>query len=261
MAKKKPEAAAVWCLIDDLTPWEDNPRVNDAAVEHVRESIKRFGFASPIVARKADGMVIAGHTRLRAATELGLDRVPVRFLDLDPADARMLALADNRIGEVADWDDDLLRKVMEDLANEPDLDLSVLGWDEDELSALMGEDPEGSEEVYTAKVESPIYEPTGDCPEEADLYDEGKARDLIARIQEVDLPDEVRAFLLAAAARHTVFRYDRIAEYYAHAPPETQELMEDSALVIIDFHRAVELGFVKLSGELANAFKDEHDAE
>lgn len=134
MAKR--EAAAEWTDVGDLVPWEDNPRLNDSAVEKVRESIKRFGFAAPIIARQADGMVIAGHTRLRAAMELGLDRVPVRWMDLDPADARMLALADNKLGEVAEWDDDLLEKVFADLAEDPDLDLSGLGWDEDELEDI-----------------------------------------------------------------------------------------------------------------------------
>ena len=136
MAKR--EAAAEWTDVGDLVPWEDNPRLNDSAVEKVRESIKRFGFAAPIIARQADGMVIAGHTRLRAAMELGLDRVPVRWMDLDPADARMLALADNKLGEVAEWDDDLLEKVFADLAEDPDLDLSGLGWDEDELEDILG---------------------------------------------------------------------------------------------------------------------------
>ena len=147
MAKKKPEAAAVWCPVEDLTPWDDNPRLNDEAVGKVRDSIKRFGFAAPIVARKEDGMVIAGHTRLRAAVELGLEKVPVRWMDLDPADARMLALADNKLGEVAAWDDDLLRKVLEDLASEPDLDLSGLGWEEEDLEAILGDDdPTGPED-------------------------------------------------------------------------------------------------------------------
>ena len=107
------ESAAIWEDIDALIPWGDNPRINDHAVENVANSIKRFGFASPIVARLADKMVIAGHTRLKAARSLGLDRVPVRYLDIDPADAKMLALADNKIGEIADWDHSELDKIIE----------------------------------------------------------------------------------------------------------------------------------------------------
>ena len=98
------EAAAVWVNIDDLTPWDQNPRVNDGSVEAVADSIKRFGFGAPIIARTTDRTIIAGHTRLKAAITLGLTKVPVRFLDLDPADAALLALADNRLGEIAEWD-------------------------------------------------------------------------------------------------------------------------------------------------------------
>ena len=72
------------------------------------------------------------------------------------------------------------------------------------------------------------------------------------------MPAEVKSFLTAAAARHTVFRYDKIAEYYAHAPAEVQRLMETSALVIIDFDQAIELGFVKMTKDIAEVFDADH---
>src|SRR6516164_2306289 len=112
------ESAAEWVPISTLKPWKDNPRINDRAVANVAQSIRRFGFGAPIIARKADGEVIAGHTRLKAAVQLGLDRVPVRFLDLDPADAHLLALADNKTAELADWDDEVLGAVLADLAEQ-----------------------------------------------------------------------------------------------------------------------------------------------
>jgi site-specific DNA-methyltransferase (adenine-specific) len=125
--------------IDDLVPWVDNPRNNSEAVPEVAASIKRFGFASPIIARKADNMVIAGHTRLEAARSLGLDRVPVRHMDLDPADSRLLALSDNKVGEIADWDNDKLAEVLRELDADGHLDgLEGLGFDESELDSLLG---------------------------------------------------------------------------------------------------------------------------
>jgi len=131
------EAAAVWVRVADLTPWEDNPRRNDAAVPEVMASIRRFGFAAPIVARRADGEIIAGHTRLEAARRLGLDRVPVRYMDLDPVDAHLLALADNKVGEIAEWDDAKLAGVLAEL----DVGEATegLGFSEDELRDLLGE--------------------------------------------------------------------------------------------------------------------------
>ena len=129
------DSAAEWVGVDALIPWADNPRNNEAAVQTVADSIKRFGFASPIIARRADGEVIAGHTRLKAARRLGLDRVPVRYMDLDPTDARLLALADNKLGELAEWSDglaDVLRILEEDGA-----DLDGLGFSDEEMSELL----------------------------------------------------------------------------------------------------------------------------
>ena len=132
---KESEPAATWVAIDALTPWADNPRKNDGRpVEAVADSIKRFGFAAPIIARKEDGMVIAGHTRLKAAIKLGLDRVPVRYLDLDPADSRLLALADNKVGELAEWDDEALARIVADIDG---AELVIAGFDEDDLSLLI----------------------------------------------------------------------------------------------------------------------------
>lgn len=135
---KKQDTAAIWENIDKLQKWKDNPRKNKAAIKHVAESIKRFGFASPIIARADDKMIIAGHTRYEAAKELGLDKVPVRYLDLDPADSRLLALADNKTAELADWDEEKLEQVMQDLLDEG-LSLDGLGWTDTELADIVQE--------------------------------------------------------------------------------------------------------------------------
>jgi len=132
------EVAAVWVGIGDLVPWADNPRINSDAVAAVVESIRRFGFSSPIIARTADSQVIAGHTRLEAARTLGLEKVPVRFLDLDPADAKLLAVADNRLGEVAEWDEEGLAGILKGLYNEGlVLDIGVAGFTEADLEGLF----------------------------------------------------------------------------------------------------------------------------
>src|SRR3954470_18937909 len=112
MVPNAPESAAEWVPIDRLKPWDRNPRDNDGVVARVAASIKRFGFGAPIIARRADGEVIAGHTRLKAAAQLGLSKVPVRYLDLDPVDAHLLAIADNKTSELATWNDDALVDVL-----------------------------------------------------------------------------------------------------------------------------------------------------
>ncbi len=120
--------------IDLLVPWNENPRVNRHAVNAVAKSIKEFGFAAPIVARSEDNMIICGHTRFLAAQQLKLDRIPVRFMDLSLEDAKRLAIADNKTGELALWDDERLKELLSSF-DVPDLD--VLGFDDDELEEML----------------------------------------------------------------------------------------------------------------------------
>ncbi len=110
-----------------LVPWERNPRHNDGAVDKVAASIKELGFGAPIVARKGSNEIIAGHTRWKAAQKLGLEVVPVRFLDISDEKAQTMALADNKLGEIADWDNELLQEIALDLGD--DL-MDLAGFDE-----------------------------------------------------------------------------------------------------------------------------------
>ena len=91
------------------------------------------------------------------------------------------------------------------------------------------------------------------------MYDTTKRDALLHEIENADLPDDVREFLRQAAGRHTVFNYAKIADYYAQASPQIQALMEQSALVIIDFDKAIENGFITLTKDLANAYRVERD--
>ncbi len=127
-----PQAPAVWLHPDQLTPWAKNPRSNKAAIAKVAKSIEAFGFGTPIVARLANREVIAGHTRLEAAKRLKLTRVPVRLLDVSEDQAHQLALANNRLGEEADWDANLLREVASAMTLS---ELQVAGFDAAELTA------------------------------------------------------------------------------------------------------------------------------
>ena len=130
------EPAAEWVAIETLAPWARNPRRNDENVKRVVESIKRFGFAAPIVARRADGEIIAGHTRLKAAQALGMTRVPVRYMDLDPADAHLLALADNRLNELSPWDEAGLQELLGEMGLE---NAALAGWDSADLEKMGAE--------------------------------------------------------------------------------------------------------------------------
>lgn len=242
------EAAAVWVDVAELRPWANNPRDNRKAIDEVAKSIRRFGWGSPIVANKRDGEIIAGHTRFAAAQKLKLDKVPVRWLDLDPADAHALALADNKVGEIATWDDEKLREVLQELQQFDESLIADTGFDVDELDELISGKPSEDENSYTRKINIPIYEPTGPKPAVQDLIDSSKTDELLAQIAQADLPEDVRTFLVHSAQRHTRFNFQKIAEFYAHSDPHVQALFEQSALVIIDVKDAIARGFAEFTG-------------
>jgi DNA modification methylase len=130
----------LWKLTD-IRPYEHNPRLNDAAVDAVARSIQEFGFRQPIVV-DADGVIIVGHTRWKAAEKLGLAKVPVHVAtDLTPAQIKAYRIADNQTATIADWDLDLLPLELLGL-QELDYDLDLLGFSADELASIMsGADP------------------------------------------------------------------------------------------------------------------------
>jgi len=129
--------------IDDIQPYEGNPRINDDAVDAVAASLREFGFRQPIVV-DTDGVIIVGHTRWKAAKKLGLAKVPVHVAkDLSPEQIKAYRIADNQTATLAEWDYDLLPIELKDL-QQADYDLGLLGFDDDELAELLdGEVTEG----------------------------------------------------------------------------------------------------------------------
>lgn len=116
--------------VTDLKEYERNPRHNDDAVEYVAESIKEFGFKVPIVVDK-DNVIIAGHTRLKAAKELGLKTVPCIVADdLTEEQVQAFRLADNKVAELAEWDTFMLAEELDDIIN---IDMELFGFVDDIL--------------------------------------------------------------------------------------------------------------------------------
>lgn len=225
---------------EDLIPYENNPRKNDNAVDAVANSIKEFGFLVPIVVNK-DNVIVAGHTRLKAAKKLGLFTVPVVLADgLTEEQINAFRLADNKTGELASWD---LEKLEKELGLVGDFDMSDFGFEA--LEEL--EEQENRENPYSKGVKIPQYEPSGADVGLDECFDDTKTNELIKEIDASNVPEEYKRFLRMAAYRHTVFNYKNIAELYAKAEPEVQRLMEASALVIIDINDAIANGWVKMS--------------
>lgn len=260
-----PELEPFIIPIGDLHNMEGNPRIGNIKV--IEGSLSEFGLRVPLVFRNEpdpDGggtrkVVYAGNHRLKAARNLGWTHVAaVNADDMSHDQIRAFSLADNRTADLGTYDEELLTSMLEDAAASPDVLFESLGYPENFLDNLdlvptepLGEEPSGTSPQYSRKIVPPVYEPTGAKPTVAEIYDATKTEELLAAIEAAPgLPEDVKAFLVLAAHRHTVFDYQNIAEFYAHSEPDVQQLFEDSALVIIDIEAAIENGFVQLSQTL-----------
>ena len=235
--------------VEELIPYINNPRNNENAVDKVASSITEFGFKNPIVIDK-NNVVINGHTRLLASKKLGLKEVPVIVADdLTEAQVKAFRIADNKTSEYAEWNEELLKLELEQL-EEMNFDLDEVNIDYSDFGLEIDlediEEEFESDNVYTKEINIPHYEITGECPLLTDLVKEEKTNSLIERINSSNIPQGIKDFLIKASYRHLAFNYQNIAEYYAHADKEVQELMEESALVIIDYDNAIRNGYVQI---------------
>jgi hypothetical protein len=215
-----------------------NPRlIKDAKFEKLKKSIEdnpeMLGMREVLVyPHGSKFVIIGGNMRFEACKDLGFTEVPCKVLDKDTTaeQLRAITIKDNVGFGEHDW---------ELLANE---------WDAVELEEWGLEVPTQKEDddVYTTKIESPIYEPKNEKPNQKELFDISKYNLLVNKINESNIGDSDKEFLKLAATRHIEFNYRKIADFYAHSDKDTQELMEDSALIIIDYNKAIELGFVEL---------------
>jgi hypothetical protein len=221
-------------------------------LDAIKASLRKFGQQKPIVV-DAKGIVLAGNGTLTAAQELGWTEIQIVRTELAGVEATAFAIADNRTAELAEWEEDKLGEVLRSL-QDGGFDLLTIGYSKSDFDSLASPDLSSD---YTHKVDAPVYSPKGEKPPVMELFNSERADDLLSKIEASKAPDDVKRFLKTAAARHIVFDYGKIAEFYCHADKETQSLMEDSALVIIDFKKAMQLGYVKLREEIANALESE----
>lgn len=238
--------------ISELKAYVNNAKEHPAEqVEQIKKSIQEFGMNDPIAVWK-DNEIIEGHGRLLACSELGGDYaiVPVIRLDhLTDEQRKAYALVHNKLTMNSDFNIDLLNLELEDII---DIDMSEFGF-----NFLDDEEDKATENPYTDAVNIPQYEPTGMAVNINELYDARKYRELIDEIENSGVSEEDKTFLKFAAARHIVFRYKEIAEYYAKADVEMQELMERSALVIIDVDDAIANGYAVLRETIEEVAFDE----
>jgi hypothetical protein len=225
-----------------------NPRVikNDKFKKLVK-SIKEFPEMlelRPIVVDE-NNLILGGNMRHKACIEAGLKEVPIKIAKGLTIEQKQEFIIKDNVG-YGEWDWDIL-------GNE---------WQSNELDEwgldVWQEEPQEDIEKYTGKIETPKYEPTGEKPKINKLYDTEKVDKIIDKIKSLKLNKTEEAFLIYAAYRHTVFNYKNIAEYYIHSDKVIQELMEDSALVIIDFEKAIEGGYIALNEKITSQYIEDY---
>ena len=232
--------------ITDLIPNSSNPRtIKDKNFADLVKSIKAFPemLEAREIVVNTDLMILGGNMRYKAAGEAGVLEVPIKIVDWPIDKQREFIIKDNISGGEWDWDT---------LANE---------WDSDELEEWGLDIPVSKDNEYSRKVETPIYEPKSDfAPNLKELVDTTKSDDFRVKLAELKLKDSNLAeFLEIASYRFNSFDYGKIAEYYSHADKQTKELFEDLALVIIDYDKAIENGFVKLVDSVMAEWSDENE--
>ena len=246
--------------VNELIPYVNNTRTHsDEQVQQIASSIKEFGFTNAVLLDEKDG-VIAGHGRIMAAKLLQLDEIPtVTLTGLTEAQIKAYIIADNKLALNAGWDEELLKVEIEAL-QEMDFNIDLLGFNLDELNDLEIGDIENEDvNPYSQKVEIPTYIPSDEIPDFSEMFNPDKSFELINKIDASSVDNEIKIFLKMSAYRHTIFNYEKIADFYSNADKETQELMEDSALVLIDINKAIEKGFVKLSDAVAESYMEDYN--
>lgn len=146
----------IYKKIDEIIPYNNNPRFNDNAVEYVAKSIKEFGFKVPCII-DTGGVLITGHTRLKAAKELGMEEIPCIIADdLTEEQINAFRLVDNKVSEIAEWDYSLLDEEIEKL-KDLDIDLEQFGFNDFNLDMYKDDnDDEENNEINKKLLKCPI---------------------------------------------------------------------------------------------------------
>ena len=232
--------------IQEVKTNPNNPRIiKDDKFKKLVKSIKEFPEMlklRPVVVDE-NMVILGGNMRHRACIEAGLKEVWVEVANgLTEEQKQEFIIKDN--ASFGEWEWDMLSNEW----NTVDLEnwgIDVWQNSDDILDFAK-------EEKYTQTITSPVYEIKGTKPKIKDLYNDTKTNELIDKIKSSKLNKDEQEFLINAAHRHRVFDYSKIAEYFAHSSKEVQHLMELSALVIIDYDKAIENGYVQLTEYLMN---------
>jgi len=236
--------------IDKIKPNSNNPRtIKDFKFNKLVKSIKEFPEMlklRPIVVDE-NNIILGGNMRYKACQEAGLKEIfIIKANDFTEDQKQEFIVKDNLA--YGDWDGDILAN---DWSSQELEKWGIEIWDNIKEEVTEQED-------YTANVNIPTKEPSSIKPNENELFDDKKTKDLLKKINLSSATKQQKEFLIKAAHRHIVFDYQKIANFYAHSNKEIQELMEDNALIIIDFKKAIQDGYTQMNEELQKLYIEEY---
>jgi len=230
--------------------WRVHPQ---AQVDAMQGILNEIGYAGALLARELpDGSLVLIDGHLRAETTPD-EMVPVLILDVTAEEADKLLLSYDPLAAMAESNAEALESLLASVSTN-DAGLQALYAEmESSLEAKVIENP------YSSKITIPPYDKIGAKPPLAEVYDMTACNAMLEAIAVADITDDLKHFLIAAAYRHVVFNYQEAANFYAHSTKTVQELMEDSAMVIIDVDRAIANGWAQMNVKLDDIFMAQNE--
>jgi hypothetical protein len=250
--------------IADLLPSQgDLKDLSEKNYNKLKNVILNRGFSYPVyVWEDKDGLLhlLDGHQRQRVLTTEGWND-PIPYLkvpakDLQEAMARLLEITSQYATITQEGIDTFIATY-----ELPEAEIyEATHYDALAFYSNEENEPDAEDkELYNDNIESPIYEPNDNIPEISDLVDTTKTRELEKYIESLEIPVELKQFLLSASQRFNIFHYGKIADFYPHQSKEVQIAMEKLALIIIDYDKAIENGFIEVDKQSSEQYLDDND--
>lgn len=249
MEKSQKGLEVIRIKLENINPYKYNTKTHTPEqIEYIKESITKHGFNDPIAVWGENNIIVEGHGRYEALKQLGYREAECIRLDhLDDKGRREYSILHNQLTLQTGIDEKMLKHELENI----EIDMGIF-----EVIQETDDTAETKESIYTEKTDIPQYQITGETVSLEACIDTNKYTELVAEIEQSNVNEKEKQFLKEAATRHYGFIYKKVAEYYAQASAEMQELMEKSALVIIDYQDAIKNGYVKLTKSLMEMIED-----
>lgn len=274
--------------LSEIKPWENNKSlrgIKHEGFDRIKKNLQ-LGQHTPLLVYKNENneyICIGGNHRLMAMKELNYAESDCMLLTFESDENGFYGVINGKVyrdkeGKIGKYyksvDQGLIEfsfshnmssafyledEVLNYVGSLPDIDWSLYNADFEPPVTLADWEKKELDDLYTRNIVSPIYAPSNFKPDIVELVEGERTEKLLADIDASNVSEDEKKFLRFAAYRHNVFDYAKIADYYSNSSPEMKKLMEDSALIIIDFRKAIELGYIELTKGIAEVVKEDYN--